>query len=298
MNRTAQFIRLLVRVRTWVREVCDALPEQPEAYYYEEEIQGNKELPRDKINAVVSFDEETIRNARSQATEQQRIQNSIKMATWFTFGTVFAYAFITLLMWCAMRESNSLLKTQWQALNRPWVGLSGSVIFPKPPVFQVFQTATPSSTVIALDWSFDMKNAGVLPASKVASEVLVKMTKETLQPPQNEMQSVCETADWRGDTEGGTLFPSSAGLTVNSPPGVAGGVMGQQIQIEKVRRIWVMGCIAYQELGYATKHHTRFWIVSSEIPENTVPKVIEQRGIVTFYTLPISGWSLVKTEAD
>lgn len=198
----------------------------------------------------------------------------------------------------ATRKANDLTQRQWETQNRPWVGLSGDVVFPKPPTFQVFQSATPLNTGVDLEWTFNIKNAGLSPAFKTASDTQVLMATDNLQPPTLQMQFACRNADWRAKQEGSVLFPSSAGITVNSPAGMGGVVGSFQIEITKIRRIWMMTCISYQGQANEAVHHTKFWIVSNKIPDLPPPEVIERRAIVTFYRLPITGWGLMKAEAD
>jgi hypothetical protein len=196
------------------------------------------------------------------------------------------------------RRANDLTERQWEAQNRPWIGLSGSVEFPKAPTFQVFQTATPLSTGIDLEWVFRIKNAGISPAFRVASNTQIWMSGETLQLPQFQMQFACSNADWTGNNGGSVLFPDSADITVSPPPGVSGNVMGLPLEITKIRRIWVIGCISYQDSNGKVTHHTKFWVVSNKIPDSSPPQVIEHQKIVTFYSLPITGWEMIRTEAD
>jgi hypothetical protein len=70
------------------------------------------------------------------------------------------------------------------------------------------------------------------------------------------------------------------------------------IELTKVRRIWIVGCISYWNGVFNVIRHTKFWIMSYMIPENAVPVLIKQEGKVAEFSLPITGWNLVKTEAD
>jgi len=193
-----------------------------------------------------------------------------------------------------MRRTNADTERQFREQQRPWLGLSGSVGFPKQPVFQVFTTRTPANTAIDISVVFAMKNFGVSPAFEAASDIQIKLTGNTLAPPEFEMTGACSIAD--SDSKSGSVIFPSGEITTNFET-----VFGQTIDLTSVRRVWILGCIAYHDETADAMRHTRFWIVSYMIPENSARTVNrEPRGneIVTFYSLPISGWNMVKTEAD
>src|SRR5712671_4934879 len=107
MNFVAQCVRALIRVRAWVREIDNAVREQSPSRHQAEEIKGRKDLPRYEVNAVLSFDNETIRTAKTESTEQQKTQNSIKKATWGAVIAASIYALISLCIWYEMRQTTS-----------------------------------------------------------------------------------------------------------------------------------------------------------------------------------------------
>src|SRR6266567_1221204 len=147
----------------WLRKIQHALHECAESIRRTEQCKWNQEMMRADpskpldIRAVVSYDQQTVTDAATQDERNHTTQESIKNATWAAFYAVAAYAVITTFMWCAMMEQNKLAREsihqnerQWKAQQRPWVGLSGNVEFPKPPMLEVFAANGPNYTQIDL----------------------------------------------------------------------------------------------------------------------------------------------------
>lgn len=195
-------------------------------------------------------------------------------------------------------RATDLSEKQWKVQQRPWVGLSGNVEFPKPAVFQVFMSNTPKYTGIDLSIVFKAKNFGVSPAFKTAAEVEVEMRDNTLTLSQYQMKGACSHADWTSQGEGSVAFANSAVFPTGEVTASFETVTSQPIELTKIRRVWIAGCIAYQDEASNVIHHTKFWIMSFMVPENAIPTIVEKNAIVTKFTLPINGWEMVKTEAD
>lgn len=95
----------------WIRKIQHALHECAESIHHSEERKGDKQLPLDKpieVRAVVSFSDETVRNAEAQAQRQHATQESIKNATWTATVAVAVYALITLGVWGQMIKQNRI----------------------------------------------------------------------------------------------------------------------------------------------------------------------------------------------
>ncbi len=295
----------------WLRKIQHALHECAESIRRTEQCKWNQEMMRADpskpldIRAVVSYDQQTVTDAATQDERNHTTQESIKNATWAAFYAVAAYAVITTFMWCAMMEQNKLAREsihqnerQWKAQQRPWVGLSGNVEFPKPPMLEVFAANGPNYTQIDLSVMFKMKNFGISPAFKAASQVQVEMRDNTLTLSQNQMKRACSLADHTSQGEGTASFGNSAIFPTGEITSSFDTMNSQPIELAKIRRVWIAECTAYQDQASDTIHHTKLWIVSFMVPENAVPAVIERNAIVTKFTLPIKGWEIVKTEAD
>jgi hypothetical protein len=175
-------------VLAWARKVQHRLHEYAESITNAEHRESDQQLPPDKpieVRAVVSLDEKTMAKFAAQNHSENPTQKSIANAPRASFWAVVAYVVVTAGMWCAMLHQNKLTtvlihqnEVQWRAQNRPWVGLSGSIEFPKQPVFNVFQTATPLSTDVNLEWTFKIKDSGNLPGFNTAAWAEVWMTKD------------------------------------------------------------------------------------------------------------------------
>jgi len=193
------------------------------------------------------------------------------------------------------RRANELIETQWREQQRPWVGLSGALTFAKQPMFQVFLNTTPHNTGVDLETVFKVKNFGASPAFKTASGTQAYMAENVgVDPPQLQMQLACNLADGRGENgTGSVLFPTGE-ITVDYE------MMYSQAKIDfnQIRRIWVMTCISYRMLDSEIVRHTKFWIASFMIPEKSTPKIVERLSGATLFTLPITGWQMMRNEAD
>lgn len=196
------------------------------------------------------------------------------------------------------RSTRELTESQWKAQQRPWIGLSGNVEFPKPPTFEVFAVNTPGHSGIDLNVNFSVKNFGISPAFKTASKVEVTLRDNTLALPRLEMKGACSLAEMSSRSEGSDAFGNSVIFPTGGTSFTSEIVANQPIELTKIRRVWIVGCIAYQDGVSNVVHHTEFWIMSYMIPENASPTLIEQGKIVSRFSLPISGWEMVKTEAD
>jgi hypothetical protein len=108
----------------WLRKVQQALHKCAESIRKSEERKKEQCLPSDKpveVRAVISYDENTVTDAKSQATSEHATQKSIKKATWYAFVAVSVYAFITLLMWCQMIKQNRIADAALIISQRPWL---------------------------------------------------------------------------------------------------------------------------------------------------------------------------------
>src|SRR5713226_2091385 len=92
----------LLTLRAWIRKIHDALPNHAESEHGADEGERDDDFPPDRVRAVVSFDDETIRTTQAEAERQYTAQNSIKNATWAAFVAASIYALITTLMWFQM----------------------------------------------------------------------------------------------------------------------------------------------------------------------------------------------------
>ena len=192
------------------------------------------------------------------------------------------------------RRATNLSEIQWKAQNRPWIGTSSPIALPKQLVFLSYAGSKPY-TGVELDTSLSIKNFGVYPAFKAGSHIELLLTKNMLTLPQNEMISACSAADQAGIGES-VIFPNTEitqGFEMQQ---------NQPIALQEIQRLWAIGCISYLDRPSIATRHTKFWVVSQMLQDKATPSFIrrENRGgrAVDFYSLPVSGWLLLKTEAD
>jgi hypothetical protein len=117
----------------WLRKIQYALHKCAESIRNADEGKKEQCLPSDKpveVRAVVSYDRDTIAEAKAQAKSEGDTQKSIKKAAWATFAAVAIYAFITLCMWVEMRRSTTALQGQLNLMrdaDRPWIAVDVSI---------------------------------------------------------------------------------------------------------------------------------------------------------------------------
>ncbi|HEY5331308.1 MAG TPA: hypothetical protein VIJ79_15610 [Acidobacteriaceae bacterium] len=168
----------------------------------------------------------------------------------------------------------------------------------KPLVFRVYGANPHNQTAAKMTISYKVKNFGISPAFKTASQVGVVLTDNTLTLPQFQMRSVCSLADGNSRADDKESFGDNAIFPTGETSASFEIESGQPIALTDIRRVWIVGCTSYQDGVSNVIHHTKFWIMSFMIPEGTVPALVERGEVVSTFSLPISGWETVKTEAD
>ncbi|HLV95521.1 MAG TPA: hypothetical protein VKS44_10060 [Candidatus Acidoferrales bacterium] len=197
---------------------------------------------------------------------------------------------------CIFQGQLTVARQTMEAQTRPWVG-SGEVKV-KNPMFVVYPSnPIQGRTQISFAIDIPIKNFGNSPAFHVDTEVGGTMTEQVGSSPNidAEMEYTCGRADGNAKSVGGVLFPNSSGTTLEVPENI--GV--PLIKITEVHRVWIVVCIAYSETTSGQQlHHTKLWLASwpitkqpTEIRRSTQPKII-------YYSPPITGWVVAKTEAD
>src|ERR1700690_1118800 len=134
-----QIQQLFIDIRAWLREIKNAIQEQSKAGHDPEEVQRGHNLPREKICAVISFDDETVSNANSQFEKQYTTQEGIRKATVAAGVAAGIYALISLLIWRQMIKQNKIASSaltqstkSFRIDERAWMGFKfteGSINF-------------------------------------------------------------------------------------------------------------------------------------------------------------------------
>ena len=200
---------------------------------------------------------------------------------------------------CIFQSQLTVARKTMEAQARPWVG--GGKIEVKTATFLVYPT-NPIQARTQVDLTIDIptKNVGNSPAFHVDTEADGTMTGQiaTSQPIDALMEYTCGRADANAKNKsiGGVLFPNSPETTLEWPESI--GV--PMLEITEVHRVWVVVCIAYSETTSVQQlHHTKIWMASWPINgQPTEIRRVTQPIIIIYYSLPIAGWVVTKTEAD
>lgn len=218
------------------------------------------------------------------------------------FGTVLAviaasvYATIAAHQLKEMRRTNDDIEKQFQAQQRAWVG-NGEIRVKKTAFLIYPDNPIQHKTQIDLVVDVPIKNVGISPAFNVVTWMTPIVSEQVGGFPavESKMEYTCGTPEENAKRVGQVLFPNSPDTLVEWPMS-----MGTTLtQANQVRRIWVDICISYWSSTVDKQvHHTKIWLASwpidgkpIEIGRITQPRII-------YYSLPITGWVVVKTEAD
>lgn len=233
----------------------------------------------------------------------QATQRSIKRATWLAAWSTLAafvaasiYAGIATEQTRLLRTANEQTKTQWEAEHRPWVGSGGIEV--KKPTFLVYpNNPIQARTLVSFAIDIPIKNFGNSPAFHVDTEVDGTMTEQIAGSPTVDamMEYACGRADANAKSVGEVLFPNGPETTLEQQSNI--GV--PFIQITEVHRVWVAICTAYSGTTSGQQlHHTKLWMASWPISGHPTEIRRTSQPIIIYYSLPITGWVVVKTEAD
>jgi hypothetical protein len=291
--------RIIVRLNNALNKLEKTISE-----YQESEARKRQVKPQTEFRAVVTLPVEVSKYYESEERERPVTNKREKFRTCLEVvgvGAAIILAFLTLLslrtlngqLYQARRQNNDI-ETQFREQQRPWVGLSGNVEFPKQPIFRVY-SAAPSRTEVDVAIIIRLKNVGISPSfnSTAKLTVLPMANIATVEQfPQFEMSSTCDLADQ--EKEGSVLFPGSD-ITMEFDT-----LSRHPIELSHIGRLWILGCIAYRSGGegpFIVRHHTRFWIMSYLL-DSSHPTPVKKLNILTMFTVPVRGWQMVKTEAD
>lgn len=235
---------------------------------------------------------------KDRANEQHRqhtTQRWIAKGTWAATIAAIVYAGIAAYQTHLLHAANEQAKIQWEAEHRPWVG-NGEIGFGHGEL--VFLPGNPVDHRTQADVVIDLpiKNVGTEPAFHVAIQPGGLVTKD-IPAPANldaEMDFACTGAD-RNAKEGQALFPNSGETKLKMPINL-GAPFGQ---ISDIHRVWTTICVAYSDTeSGGTLHHTKIWAACWPITEQ--PREVRRTAnpLIIFYSLPTTGWAVVKTQAD
>lgn len=304
MNLPPPLAALARLLRRDLAEIKVAVQDQTRAIRDGAEIAQHKRDSENNTVISTAPDKNLIAEVRPNDPKGQATQTSLKWATWLAawsalaaFVTASVYAGITYKQMTLLRTANEQSKTQWEAEHRPWVG-NGEIGFKQPPVFLVYphNPKEVQGTQISFLIEIPIKNVGIEPAFHVETELMGTMTEQIAAPPNLDkmMDSACRMADSNSKPVGGVLFPNTAETRVEENANIMA-----PTQLTQIHRVWITICIAYSGTTSGEQlHHTRIWLASW--PINGEPVEIRRTNdpAVIYYTLPITRWGVVRTEAD
>ncbi len=215
-----------------------------------------------------------------------------------TIMVLLTFAIAVAAFWsaCIFQRQLTVARDTMDAQTRPWVG-NGKIEI-KNTMFLVYpDNPMQARTQFDFEINVPLKNTGNSPALNVEMGVNGTMTKEigafaTVQPM---MESACGGANGNAAKVGTVLFPNSP----ETPFGWPINMMTPFIQIEEVHRVWIQACVVYNDTNPEKRlHRTKIWMVSW--PINGKPKEVRRTSqpTVIYYSLPIDGWSVARTEAN
>ena len=251
----------------WIRKAQNALHECAESIHNTEERKKEQCLPSDKpveVRVVVSYDENTVADAKTQAKREHATQESIEKATWCAFVAVSVYAFITLLMWCQMMKQTKemheggvdthKLATAALAANRAWLAPEQMTL------------GSPVESGVPLKYQIRIVNPGKEPALSVAWNVKPYGVpyipeRDTVDLISLSPNTSCSGLN-PGPVDGLVLYPSGP-MNFWLPLSVGDTLENRQLLNEVIKReksLVVEGCFAYKADGERHTSSFRFFL--------------------------------------
>lgn len=121
-------LRLELRaIRSAIEELRKAIEEHASTIHATEERERYEHSARKTVNAVVAFDDKTVRDTQAENERQYRTQRSIKHAAWSAFAAAVIYAGIAAYQAKEMRRATIAAQRSADAAYtelRPWVKIT------------------------------------------------------------------------------------------------------------------------------------------------------------------------------
>lgn len=277
-------------LRAAINELRGTIQEHIEAIHAAEKARTKEHTVPERLPVLVSHDEELKKGEMSSYATQEGIRKWTKRAV----IAAAIYAAIAALQWYEMRTQTRQLAKQFEVQQRPWV--SSKVEF-KGVEFVVYPGNRPG-TQFDVIVEIPTKNEGSSPAFQVGVGAMGTASNEiaatggftTLD---KMMETACGFANSESKLAGRALFPGNS-----DPREIPENIMVPLIQVTEIRRLWVAACVAYSSSSTNQIHHTKIWAASW--PINGQPTEIRRSLNPPFilYSLPITQWGIIKTEAD
>ena len=124
--------KALDAIATRISELKDAVQHHSRTEHEAEERKRKQEPPPNqpkKVSAVISYDDETVRDAKTEAGRQYATQKSIKNAAWAAFCAASIYALIAAFQLCQIQESNQISRESLESVQRAFVSFQNFEYF-------------------------------------------------------------------------------------------------------------------------------------------------------------------------
>jgi hypothetical protein len=191
MNYTQRFVGIANKIRelvgipeqlTGIRESIEQQGEATRAAYERKQQQEQEQWRR----VEVRFTDEEVRQRKIDQQSQTRIQQSIKRATWATFGAAFLYAGLTFMLWLSARDQLETEQRGWLVFDPNY---SDTIVF------------GPNNSDVLVP--FRLVNIGKTPTRTIEGFVIVEELTNSEQP------TFSYRADRATPIRVGILYPGS-----------------------------------------------------------------------------------------
>jgi len=278
--------RDLATIAERLGRLCVVIEKHYGAEHAAEEGKGQEEPARQPIQAVISYDEKTVRNKEAEQNKQHAVQNSIKWAAWCAFWAATAYAAISLFVYCQIRRSTaaaiaqvSVMREQFENADRPWISVSAVMLHGIR-----FATGTPPQLFFKLTF----RNIG----KSTATDLFPRVTSITLPPvgadwgiPMENQETLCSSQERLATGfQREIIFPGQE-WSVNVDTGLAPArAMPPKLrsalppEITRQIRPVIIGCVDYRYATSTKLHQTGFIYVLYVGPNKKWPPLEEGVG--------------------
>lgn len=123
----------LWRIRRAIQALQTAIENHSKATSASNQSKRNDPTIPPSINAIITFDNQTKRDAKTENDRQYTVQNSIRCAAWFAFGAAFLYAGISAYQTYLLRKQIRNSVESFRMDERAWVELEPIVATPISP---------------------------------------------------------------------------------------------------------------------------------------------------------------------
>jgi hypothetical protein len=240
--------RLLIELKNALNNL-----EQTISKYQESHSREAKEKSHTELKAVVSLPPEVTAYYISEERDRPKKDKTSDIRRWVEYvglGVAIALAIFT---FCtlrtlngqlgAMRTSNELAKTQWEAEHRPWMGIDGLNL-----TSVKFSSSRPSLITLHLEGTMILKNFGSYPAFGSDAEITpvfpLPMDSWAKTPLGRPPRQMFQCSDQEPLPSGGEVVFPTRDFTHPFQNDMSWGWKGRNVEVPHV---WLLVCIFYSD---------------------------------------------------